>query len=29
MSEDKRNITMKIKHGEDVKDLSFLLKKKI
>jgi predicted aspartyl protease len=29
MSGDKRNITMKIKHGEGVKDISFLLKKKI
>jgi hypothetical protein len=29
MSEDKRNITMTIKHGDDVKDVSFLLKKKI
>jgi len=29
MSGDKRNITMTIKHGEDVKDVSFLLKKKI
>jgi len=29
MSEDKRNITMTIKHGDDVKDTSFLLKKKI
>jgi predicted aspartyl protease len=29
MSGDKRNITMTIKHGEDIKDLSFLLKKKI
>ncbi|MHC4085882.1 MAG: aspartyl protease family protein [Planctomycetota bacterium] len=29
MSGDKRNITMTIKHGDDVKDVSFLLKKKI
>jgi predicted aspartyl protease len=29
MSEDKRNIMMTIKHGDDVKDVSFLLKKKI
>lgn len=29
MSEDRRNITMTIKHGENVKDISFLLKKKI
>ncbi len=29
MSGDKRNITMTIKHGDNVKDLSFLLKKKI
>jgi len=29
MSEDKRNITMTIKRGEDVKDVTFLLKKKI
>ncbi len=29
MSGDKRNIMMTIKHGDDVKDVSFLLKKKI
>ena len=29
MSEDKRNITMTIKRGDDVKDTSFMLKKKI
>ena len=29
MSKDKRNITMTIKRGDDVKDTSFLLKKKI
>jgi len=29
MSEDKRNITMTIKRGEDVEDTTFLLKKKI
>ncbi len=29
MSGDKRNITMTIKHGDDVKDVSFLLEKKI
>ena len=29
MSGDKRNITMTIKHGDDVKEVSFLLKKKI
>jgi C-terminal processing protease CtpA/Prc len=29
MSEDKRKIEMTIKRGEDIKDISFLLKKKI
>jgi predicted aspartyl protease len=29
MSKDKRNITMTTKHGEDAKDVSFLLEKKI